>query len=63
MEQEVEQYRDICMALCNKLMVALEENQEAANRFCNGEINKAYISVNDKVIEKVRRIRTKIKNL
>lgn len=63
MEQEVEQYRDVCMALCNKLMVALEENQEAANRFCNGEINKAYISVNDKVVEKVRQIRTKIKKL
>lgn len=63
MEQEVEQYRDVCLALCNNLLVAFEENQEAADQFCNGEIHKAYVTVNEKVTGKVRQIRTKIKSL
>lgn len=63
MEQEVEQYREACVALCNKLLAALEENQEAADRFCNGEIHKAYVAVNDKVAGQVRQVETKIKNL
>lgn len=63
MEQEVEQYRDTCLALCNKLLVASEENKEAADRFCNGQIHQAYVTVNDAVAGKIRKIRTKIQNL
>lgn len=63
MEQEVEQYRDICMALCNNLLDAFEENRETADRFCNGEIHRAYVDVNEAVAGKVRRIKAKIQNL
>ena len=63
MEQEVEQYRDACMALCNNLLVAFEENREAADRFCNGEIHQTYVTVNDAVAGKIRKIKTKIQNL
>lgn len=63
MEQEVEQYRDVCLALCNNLLVAFEENREEADRFCSGEIHKAYVSVNEKVAGKVRQIRIRIRNL
>ena len=42
MEQEVEQYRDVCMALCNKLIVALEENQDDAHSFFGGEVYQVY---------------------
>lgn len=63
MEQEVEQHRDACIALCNNLLVAFEENREAADRFCAGEIHKTYVSVNEAVAEKIRKIKRKIQNL
>ncbi len=63
MEQEVEQYRDVCLALCNNLLVAFEENQEEAERFFGGELQKTYVTVNEKVAGKIRQIRTKIKSL
>lgn len=63
MEQEVEQYRAACMALCNNLLVAFEENREAADGFCNGEIHKAYVTVNEAAAGKARRIKAKIQNL
>lgn len=63
MEQEVEQYRDVCMALCNNLLVAFEENRESADQFCNGEIHKAYVTANEAVAEKIRKIKINIKNL
>ena len=63
MEQEVEQYRDTCMALCNNLLVAFEDNRESADRFCNGEIHKAYVTANEAVAGKIRKIKIKIQNL
>lgn len=63
MEQEAEQYRDTCLALCNKLLISIEENREAAGRFCNEEIYKTYVSVNEQVAGQVRQIKRKIQSL
>ena len=63
MEQEVEQYRDVCLALCNSLLVGFEENQEDTERFFGGELKKTYVTVNEKVAGKIRQIRSKIKSL
>ena len=63
MDAELEMHRERCMALCNKLMRAMNQNREDADRFCGGDIHKAYVSVNEKVNDKVHSTYAKIRNL
>ena len=63
MQKELEQQRLDSLLLCDRLMVLLRENQEDANSFFAGEVQKAYDAATDKARMKVQKIRNKIKNL
>lgn len=63
MQHELEQCRLECLSLCDRLLVALEENQEDAHSFFGGELYQAYDAATDKAKNKVKKIRNKIKNL
>lgn len=63
LDAELEKYRATCLTLCDRLLYAIEQNREAADGFCNGEIHQAYTSVNDKVAGELRNTKSKIRNL
>ena len=63
MQGELEQCRSDALALCNRLMTALEKNQEDANAFFAGEVHRAYDTVTDKAKYKVQQIKNKLRTL
>jgi hypothetical protein len=63
MQEELEQCRSDCLSLCDRLLTALEENREDANSFFAGEVHQAYDAATDRAKQKVKRIKTKIRNL
>ena len=63
MQEELEQCRLESLSLCDRLLVALEENQEDAHLFFAGEVYQAYDSATDKAKNKVKKIRNKLRNL
>ena len=63
MQEELEQYRYESLALCDRLLTMLEENREAANSFFGGEVQQAYDAATDKAKNKVREIRSKLRDL
>ena len=63
MQEDLEQCRIDSLALCDRLLVLLEENQEDARLFFGGEVYQSYETVTETAKNKVRKIRSKIKNL
>lgn len=63
MQGELEQCRSDALALCDRLLTALEKNQEDARSFFAGEVHQAYDAATDKAKNKVQKIRNKIRSL
>ena len=63
MQEELEQYKLDSLWLCDRLLVALEENMEDAHSFFAGEVYQAYDAATDKAKNKIQEIRSKIRNL
>lgn len=63
MQHELEQCRLDSLSLCDRLLAALEENREDAHSFFAGELYQAYDAATDKAKNKVKKIRSKIRNL
>ena len=63
MQEELEQRRSDSLSLCDRLLVALEENREDAYSFFGGDVYQAYIAATDKAKSKVKKIKSKIRNL
>ena len=63
MQEELEQSRSDALSLCDRLLAALEKNQEDGRSFFAGEVHQAYDAATDKAINKVQKIRNKIRNL
>jgi len=63
MQNELEQCRLDSLVLCDRLLAVLEENREDAHSFFGGEVYQAYDAATDKAQNKVREIRSKVKQL
>lgn len=63
MQEEFEQRRSAALVLCNRLLAALEENQDDAHSFFGGEVYQVYDSTTDIAKNKVKKIRNEIRNL
>ena len=63
MQGEMEQCRADTLALCNRLLTALENNRDDARAFFAGEVHQAYDSATEKAENKVRQIRNKLRSL
>lgn len=63
MQEELERCRSGSLALCDRLLTALEKNQEDAHSFFAGEVYQAYDDATDKAKNKVHKIRNKLRSL
>ena len=63
MEEQVEQCRQDSLSLCDRLLWEIKRNQDDTDRFFGGELYKTYFSVNDKLAERIRNVKNKIRNL
>lgn len=63
MQEILEQGRLDSLSLCERLLVALEENREDAHSFLAGDVYQAYDAATEKAKNSVQRIRSKIRNL
>ncbi len=63
MDEEREKYRAYSLSQCDKQIRDLTRNQSDADRFFGGEVYKAYVNATEKAIDRVRKIRNKIRNL
>ena len=63
MLEELEQCKSESLALCDRLLAALEDNRDAARSFFAGELYQAYDAATDKAENQVKKIRSKIRNL
>ena len=62
-ESELERLRASSLHYCNKLLNDIGSEQENIEYFFGGEMCKAYVDATDKVLNKTRKVRTKIRNL
>ena len=63
MQEELDQHKLDSLLLCDRLLVLLKENQEDACLFFAGEVYQAYNAATDKARNKMRKIKSKIRNL
>ena len=63
MDSKIEEHKQECNWLCNKLIGELNKNKEDAGLIFGGEILKAYMNANEKALDKARRVRNKINNI
>ena len=63
MQREMEQCKAESLALCDRLLTALENNREDARSFFAGEVHQAYDSATEKAKNKAQKIRNKLRNL
>ncbi|MBE6957139.1 MAG: hypothetical protein E7450_06770 [Ruminococcaceae bacterium] len=63
MEEELAQRRRISVTYCNKLLNEVKRDQEDVGEFFGGELYRTYLTAIDQVEEKIKKIRTKIRNL
>lgn len=63
MQEELEQCRADSLLLCDRLLAALEGNRDDAHSFFAGELYQAYSAATMKAKDKVRSIKSKIRNL
>lgn len=63
MNDDLERYKEYCLVLCNRLNNDLERNKDEADEFFGGDIYRAYFKATDEAINKVNKIRNKIRRL
>ena len=63
MEEQLEQQRQQCLYLCEKLIKELTKNKEDAEAFVGGDIYRAYVEATESAIRYAKRVRTKIRNI
>ena len=61
-EVEKHRYRTASLQYCNKLMNEVQSDRDEIERFFGGEIFKTYVTVTDEVLNKIAKIRTRIKS-
>jgi len=62
-EEELNRLRLASLYYCDKLLNDIKVDQEDINQFFGGEIYKAYNDATEKVLNKAKNIRAKIRNL
>ena len=63
MDHKIEQHKWESIRLCEKLIRDMNKCNEDASMVFSGEILKAYVTANDKALNKAGRILYKTKNL
>lgn len=63
MDPKVEAHRQECMRLCRRLINEIEQNKNDSALIFGGDLNRKYISVANKALDKTNRVLSKIKNI
>ena len=63
MDEGAEQYRRVSLSYCDKLLAEVKQNQEDAELFFGGDLYKAYADATEQAEKKIKKIRTRIRNL
>ena len=63
MEEQLEQYRDMSLALCYRLLNEVNRNLHEADRGFHGDIHKSYVDATEMAIAKANKSLKQIKNL
>ena len=62
-KEKVQMYKSEGLHYCNQLLNEVQNTQDEIDSFFGGELGRAYFIATDKLLTKIKKVRTKLRNI